>query len=406
MRIAIANRISSHVGGAEEYLARVAPMLGNRGNELSFFFEHSTSGGSLSPATAAKWAVDAMGAEKALRALRDWKPDVVYCNGLDTPALELALAGVTASVYSAHAYYGTCISGRKMHSFPRPRVCERRFGPACLGIYLPRRCGGLSPISMLTAYRTQSSRLAAIRAYSAVIVHSQYMKNEYARNGIETTIVPLPPPPSPAGRASSPKPDEERRLVFLGRLFDLKGCGTLIDAAVRAARALPSVRVTVAGEGPERASLERHAAAIAPAARNLSIRFVGAVDRSQRDALLADAHALIVPSLWPEPVGMVGLEAAAFGVPAVAFRVGGVPEWLEDGKSGYLAPCEPPFFQPLSDAIVRAVRDPEKHAALSAGARRAYERFAAHDVARQVEELCVRTRSSWTQRFASGPPAP
>ena len=76
-----------------------------------------------------------------------------------------------------------------------------------------------------------------------------------------------------------------------------------------------------------------------------------------------------MPSLWPEPFGLVGLEAGSAGVPAVAFASGGIPEWLHDDVNGCLAPAD---GQPasLAESIARCVATPETLARLSAGARR------------------------------------
>ena len=87
-----------------------------------------------------------------------------------------------------------------------------------------------------------------------------------------------------------------------------------------------------------------------------------------RTRLFGDAHLLVVPSLWPEPFGLIGLEAAACGVPAAAFDVGGISEWLHDGVSGYLAPANPPPAAALAAAIVKCLRDRPTHDALSQGA--------------------------------------
>jgi glycosyltransferase involved in cell wall biosynthesis len=90
--------------------------------------------------------------------------------------------------------------------------------------------------------------------------------------------------------------------------------------------------------------------------------------------LLADAAILAVPSVWPEPFGLVGLEAAAFGTPAVAFAAGGISEWLTDGVNGRLvAPAH--GCDGLGRTIAALLKDADAWRQLSTGARRAAERF-------------------------------
>ncbi len=80
------------------------------------------------------------------------------------------------------------------------------------------------------------------------------------------------------------------------------------------------------------------------------------------------ADLLAVPSVWPEPFGLVGLEAGCVGLPAVAFAVGGISDWLRPGVSGELAPGDPPTIAGLADAIGRALADLDHHARLRYGA--------------------------------------
>jgi glycosyltransferase involved in cell wall biosynthesis len=92
-------------------------------------------------------------------------------------------------------------------------------------------------------------------------------------------------------------------------------------------------------------------------------------------AALAEADLLVVPSVWPETFGLVGPEAGRLGVPAAAFDVGGISEWLVNGVNGELAPGNPPTAQGLADAIVRCLRDPAIHKRLRAGALEISQRF-------------------------------
>src|SRR5258708_35297785 len=66
------------------------------------------------------------------------------------------------------------------------------------------------------------------------------------------------------------------------------------------------------------------------------IEFVGELDEAGKMAFLADARALVFPIDWPEPFGLVMIEAMACGTPVVAFQRGSVPEGVEDGLTGYI----------------------------------------------------------------------
>jgi glycosyltransferase involved in cell wall biosynthesis len=125
------------------------------------------------------------------------------------------------------------------------------------------------------------------------------------------------------------------------------------------------LRVTLGGDGPERERWQALAMRL-----GIDARFPGWLDAAGRDAAIRRATLVAVPSVWPEPFGLTGLEAASMGVPAVAFDVGGIREWLTDGDNGLLAPGSPPDASALADAITRAILDPSVLARLSSGARR------------------------------------
>jgi glycosyltransferase involved in cell wall biosynthesis len=84
---------------------------------------------------------------------------------------------------------------------------------------------------------------------------------------------------------------------------------------------------------------------------------------------------LVVPSLWPEPFGLVGLEAGLLGLPAAAFAVGGIPEWLSNGVNGFLAPGDPPTAAGLAQAIANCLQDANQYARLRQGAQMMAQRY-------------------------------
>lgn len=68
------------------------------------------------------------------------------------------------------------------------------------------------------------------------------------------------------------------------------------------------------------------------------VRFAGWIPREGIGEFYAAARVLAVPARWPEPFGMIGLEAMHHGRPVVAFATGGIPDWLDDGVTGLLSP--------------------------------------------------------------------
>jgi len=374
MRLAVVTQTRSKVGGAESYLEEVVAALARR-HEVAFWTEHGTIGdrGPVMLPEGVELLKDPPG--KIGGSLGAWKPDVLFGHGLHDAETERRVLGIAPAVVVEHTYHGTCITSAKTMHWPNVRACERTFGPACLALYFPRRCGGLNPVTMATLYVTQSRRLSTLRSTAAVVTLSAHMRDELLRHGLppERVHVVLPFVHSPVVSAPEPRVSDVSELLFLGRLETLKGVDRLIDALPLVARQLERpVRLTVGGDGADRQRLESQAARVVRA--GVAIDFAGWLDATGRMAALSRADALVVPSLWPEPFGLVGLEAAAAGVPAVAFATGGIPEWLTDNESGCLARPEG-GVEALAAAIVRCVADPAIRARLAAGAIRSASRL-------------------------------
>jgi glycosyltransferase involved in cell wall biosynthesis len=119
-------------------------------------------------------------------------------------------------------------------------------------------------------------------------------------------------------------------LVFLGRLEEIKGPHLAIEIARRAGTPL-----ILAGNVPDahRAWFE---AMVAPHIDNRQIHYVGPVDDAQKNILLGQARALLMPILWEEPFGIVMVEAMACGTPVLGLNRGAVPEVVEDGVTGFV----------------------------------------------------------------------
>jgi glycosyltransferase involved in cell wall biosynthesis len=110
------------------------------------------------------------------------------------------------------------------------------------------------------------------------------------------------------------------------------------------------------------------------------------VERAQIRQAFAQATVLVFPSLWPETLGIVGIEALACGVPAVASDIGGVREWLIPGKTGYLA--EPGNVADFAEKIEKLLFDPAMNREFGAhGQRLVRDRFAPAEHVRRLLDI-------------------
>jgi glycosyltransferase involved in cell wall biosynthesis len=383
MRIAIANWSNGRGAGVEQYLRQVAPAIRSARCETAFFCERDdlVSKDSIhDPSEGPVFCVSHNGETASLHGLRNWRPDLIYAHSLLDPSLEKSLFEISPSVFFAHAYYGTCISGRKSFRFPRQEVCNRTFGPECLIHYYPRKCGGFNPITMLSDYSRQMARLTNLRRCKAILTASKHQRTEYVKLGFapdSVRIVPLPVREAEVRqseqamhRPSLETPGQTVSLIFVGRMVFEKGVEVLLSALPLVASRLDRpLSIKLLGDGPARTRWENKAAKLTSKDARVQVRFAGWCDRDTVNRAFGEAHLLVVPSIWPEPFGMVGPEAGMRSLPAVAFAVGGVGEWLHDGINGHLAKTNPMSPGHFAEAIVECVRDPLHYRELCDNAR-------------------------------------
>jgi len=140
---------------------------------------------------------------------------------------------------------------------------------------------------------------------------------------------------------------DEFVAVTVAYLIKAKG----IDIAIKALAQLPEdVVLWVVGEGPEQGNLEALARELGLERR---ARFLG--PKRNVEPILQAADCALCPSVWAEAAGLVNLEALACGLPVIASRIGGIPEFIADGRTGYL--ITPGDHRELADRIQRLMSD-------------------------------------------------
>jgi len=178
-----------------------------------------------------------------------------------------------------------------------------------------------------------------------------------------------------------------RVVLAAGRLSPEKGFTILVEAAASVLRADPGAGVVLFGEGVLRGDLERRVAAL-----GLSGRFVLPGHRTDLDALIPAADVVVLPS-FTEGMPNVALEASAAAVPVVATAVGGTPEVVADGVTGYLVPAGQP--KALAAKLSELLADPGVRKRMGeAGRARMHARFTFSAQAAAYLDLFARLRPS------------
>jgi glycosyltransferase involved in cell wall biosynthesis len=152
-------------------------------------------------------------------------------------------------------------------------------------------------------------------------------------------------------------PFDRRRgdaLCFVGRIAEEKGPVEAIEIARLAGRPL-RIAAKVAPGGRERAYYDEVFKPALDAAGD-DVEFLGELGQDDRDRLFAESYASLMPGSWPEPFGLVAIEALATGTPVIARRIGGLPEIIRDGVDGFFGddPTEMAFKLDRVDELDRA----------------------------------------------------
>jgi glycosyltransferase involved in cell wall biosynthesis len=246
-------------------------------------------------------------------------------------ALAAARGAGARVVLHLHQYRLVCAIGV---CFTRGAECTRCHGRDTLpGVRL--NCRGSRPEALAYGASLALWQERLVAQADAVIVPSQFARERLRELGaplrweqVHVIPPPLRPPLVASDRANGAV---GRYALVVSRLSPEKG----VDVAIDACR-MAGMPLVVAGDGPERAALTRHAG-------DSSVRFVGRVDDDELAELRAGASIAVVPSRSGETFGLAAAEAMAVGLPVAASRVGALPELVdpeglaEPGDAGALA---------------------------------------------------------------------
>ena len=375
-------------GGISAHVQRSAAILASHGLDVRVLTARIESTEEIPGVTVyrcpALFKSDAPMAERIGEALV-FEPNVVHLHQVDLPDVVQALRARAPVVISAHVY-SACPSG--LYYFSPGQECTRAHGPGCVYNMAVRGCAHtLNLKSLPTRYVNAGRRAQALQGADLVVSYSSAVDRHLAANGLtRRQIVPFPA--TIAARSGSGH-EHRRRVVFAGRVVRQKGVAVLI----RAAREVDGEFV-ICGDGRQLEAMRRLARRIGVESR---VSFKGWLDSQQLAQEFADASVVVVPSLWPEPFGLVGIEALAAGRPVVASATGGIEDWLDDRVSGLCV--TPGDASELARALNELLADPDRQMKMGlAGKQAVNARFSQERHLSAILGAYATARSSWAER--------
>lgn len=277
------------------------------------------------------------------RALREFNPDIVSVHtiGNASPAILLPLKKYP-TVYVVHGpeFF---IKSLRAWCFPK-----RYFKNSTQDLNNLNWKGKLRYI-----YFSLTDRLIykiALKNVDIFVVLSGYMHRLLLKDGIENSFVQYGT--KLMDYIPLKKEETKNDLLYVGRLEIFKGVDYLVDSMQEIVKKYPDAKLRIAGDGTEKENLISLTKKLK---LENSIEFMGHVNRDGIEKLYIDSSILVVPSVWDEAFGKIGIEAMSVGRPIIASNVGGISDWLKDGENGYL--IEPRQSQQISDSVIKLFSD-------------------------------------------------
>lgn len=295
--------------------------------------------------------------DRVIKSLKNVDQSQLKLLHVHSPDLLLQVTGECPTIFSVHNHSFYCPSGTKYLAEPRT-ICDRNFSYlGCTWGKLVDRCGSRKPLRTFRELQTTQKFLDILKKIKITfIANSEYVRQELIKNGVppEQTVtlhcgISVP---QTAAAPLSLEVHQNHRILFAGRIVSDKGLEWLLKTLIHTD---PQIQLDIAGEGWERSRLEKLANTFRLSNR---ITWHGWCDRDKLNKLYQESFAVIFPSVWPEPAGLVTLEAYSRYRPVIGSAVGGIPEHLRDGETGILV--ESNNIKKLADAIHELYRDHEK----------------------------------------------
>jgi glycosyltransferase involved in cell wall biosynthesis len=338
MKILFVHERFGSLAGAEANLFITATELKKRGHVVAIAHGPSTGKGDANWKEILEIRYPLSETDPALsteHALVDYLPDVVYVHKIaDLRIISTLVDSGVPLIRMVHDHDIYCMRSYRYDVFTR-KICTKAAGLHCIfpcGAVVARNHGGTFPIKF-QSYSDKRREIELNKRFHRMVVVTRFMRDELLINGFDPTKIEIHPPVPRMGESSLRSNFSERNLiVFAGQIIRGKGVDVLLKALSRLNTKFECI---ILGEGTHRSYCEKLSMRLGLDNR---VRFVGFVPQEELKQYYRECSVVAVPSVWPEPFATIGMEVLRYGIPVVAFDVGGIGDWLIDGVDGYLVP--------------------------------------------------------------------
>lgn len=343
LKILHVNEHLAWCGGVETYLLSLVPELEQRGHKAVLVFSKGEpalvkSSRHVPQLSQSSRQAGQDGYKALLRIMQEEKPDIAHVHQTYNTGVIRACFESVPTIVTAHDFRYLCPAS-SLYFRRTQEICPKTAGLACFATTFAKHCLTPRPRQALSFYRRVRWFSHHSHRLSRLIAVSGYVRDRFVQSGMPPERVTVLPYFCPTEPVAAPRPLPPRpTILFIGRVRPIKGYRYFVQALGLLPEAVQGI--LIGDVSPKQEPELRQLAAESGCADRLEIR--PWVERERIADVYHEASVFVFPSVCPETLGIVGLESLACGVPVVASDVGGVREWLQEGKTGLLVPPKQP----------------------------------------------------------------
>ena len=380
-------------GGVESYIENLKKVLESNGHQVKIF----TSNAHSELRHFNDYSFQSINANSFLRfipyifnvnsyfslkkVLNDYKPDIVHLHYIfyhTSPSVLLLLKNIP-TIMTLHAHEIVAPVG-----IANNKMCKHSSIGYCF------HCVGI-PRYLIEKFKRYLFNFLS-NSIDTYISPSKYYMDIYKRHGLKNIRKVF----NGINLFNNHKLTHNHCVVYAGRLAPEKGVQVLIKSVPLALKKIPDLKVFIIGSGPFYEELFLMS-------RNLKITsnvfFIKRVEKQKLFTYYRKADVVIMPSIGQESFGLVGVEAMSVGRPVIASRIGGITEWLDDGKTGFLV--DPGNPDQIAAKIIKLFSDRKVIEQMGKNARKKAEQFSIEKHADEIEKVYMKVTEKYKTKEVS-----